>query len=66
MMEMKHTDYNGEIVLSNKLDHVEVLFIFNYENLIKKWILQVRRKCLDCPKNKILHNFLNASPNETI
>jgi len=39
---------------------VELSFLKNCKNCIQKWILQVifSRRCSNCPKNKIVHNFL--------
>jgi len=57
-MELKCTNPNGEIILSIKLNHMD-FFLKNCNNCIQKWILQVifSRRCLDCAKKKIVHNF---------
>jgi len=41
-------------------------FFFNCKNCIQKWILQdiFSRRCSNCMKNKIVHNFLITNPNE--
>jgi len=58
-MELKCTNPTGEIVLASKLNYVELIFRKNCKNCIQKWILQVifSKRYLDCPKNKIIHNF---------
>jgi len=58
-MGLKCTNPNGEIVLVRKLNHVELCFLKICKNCIQKWILQVifLRRCLDCLKNKIVHNL---------
>jgi len=65
-MELKYTNSNGEIALESKLNHVELSFLKNYKKCIQKWILEVifSRRCLDCPKNEIVHNFHITHPNE--
>jgi len=42
------------------------LFWKNYKNCIQKWNLQVifSKRCLDCPQNKIVHNFPLTCSNE--
>jgi len=61
---MKCPNFNCEIVLSSTLKHVEILFLKNCKNCIHKWILQVifSRRCSNCPKIKIVHNFLITYP----
>jgi len=57
---------NSEIVLARKVNDVELCFLKICKNCIQKWILQVifSRRCLDCPKNKVVNNFLITNPNE--
>jgi len=64
-MQLKCINLNGEIVLGRKLNHVELLFLKNCKNYIQKWILQVifSKRCSNCPKNKIVHNFFITNPN---
>jgi len=65
-MELNCTNSNGEIVLESKLNYVELLFLKNCKSCIQKWILQVifSKRCLDSPKNKIVHNFYITYSNE--
>jgi len=65
-MELKCTNSNGEIFLASKLNYVKLSFWKNCKNCIQKWILQVifSIRCLDCLKNKIVHNFHITYSNE--
>jgi len=58
-MKLIHKNLNSEIVIKSILNYVE--FFFNCKNCIQKWILQVifsREWCSNCPKIKIVYNFL--------
>jgi len=45
--------YNSLFCISNRK------IFLNCKNWVQKWILQVifSKRCFDCPKNKIVHNF---------
>jgi hypothetical protein len=63
-MKLKCTHPNGEVVLEKKLNHMDLILLKKYINCIKKWILQVilSRRCSNCQKNKIVHNFHITNP----
>jgi len=46
-MKLERTNFNGEIVLGGKLNHVEFF----------------SERCSKCPENKIVYNFLITNPN---
>jgi len=64
-MELKHNNSDNEIVLASKYNLLQQFFqkfvkIAN-RNESCKCFFSIR--CLDCPKNKIVYNFLIISPN---
>ncbi len=62
-MGLKHNNPNGEIVLASKLNLVKHFFKLLKVHSKMNSISYFSRRCLDCPKNKIVHNFHIANPN---
>jgi len=64
-MELKHTISNGEIVLIIKVNPMEYFVLEKGKNWAQRQILYIifSKRCYDCLKNKVLHNFDIKNPN---
>jgi hypothetical protein len=56
-MELKNVNPNGDIVVASNLNNMELFFLENCENWVKKQTSHVifSTRCYNCPQNKILH-----------
>jgi len=63
-MKLDCTNFNGEIVLAKKLNHVELFFlIVKIAFINESYKLFFPGRCSKCPKNKIVHNILITNTN---
>lgn len=64
-MGLKFNNPNGEVVLASMPNLFKQFFLKNCQKCIQKWnlLLFFSRKCYNCPKNKIVHNFHITNPN---
>jgi len=64
-MELKCNNPNGEIVLTEKLNYMELFFwkIVRIAFGNESYKLFFPERCSKCPKHKIVHNFFITNPN---